>query len=348
MQAIKYLGPGSIEPVELPTPRAGPGDVLVEVKYCGICGTDVHAYSMPGIFDWELIPGHEAVGYVREVGEGVNGFAPGQRVAVGPPGDCGACYSCNTGNPNTCPSAFPNTLGIGPGTQGAYAQYVLSRFPHNELFRIPDEVSFEQAVLFDVLGVGFHAVRRSNMKVGDDVIVSGCGSIGLSVIQIARLAGACRVIAFDPDPTRRELALNAGADLALDPADAENITLVNSLFSHTGGAHVCFEAAGHPTSTQNCADLCMANGQVILIGSDSRPFPLVSAVLGPKQLNFMLSFTYTKEEILTLFRLIGSGRIDTSLYTIQTAPLSAAKEQLEGLASGSIRAARVLLTPNDN
>lgn len=348
MRAVKYHGPGNIELVEIPTPKAGAGQVLVEIKYCGICGTDIHAYSMPGIFDWELIPGHEAVGYVREIGEGVEGFAVDDRVAVGPPGDCGACYACNMGNPNTCPNAFPNTLGIGPNTQGGYAQYVLSSFPQNELFKIPEGVGFEQAVLFDVLGVGFHALRRSEMKVGDDVVVSGCGSIGLSVIQTARLAGACRLIAFDPSPERRELALLAGADYALDPADEAQVEQAKAMLAHRGGAHVCFEAAGHPASTQTCTDLCMANGQVMIIGSDNRPFPLISAALGPKQLDFKLTFTYTKEEIHTLFELIKLGRIDTSVYTTQTAPLSQVKEKLEELASGELTVARVLLTPNDN
>lgn len=347
MQALRYHGPGNVELIEIPIPQVGPGQVLVEIKYCGICGTDVHAYSLPGIFDWELILGHESVGYVREIGEGVEGFDIGDRVAVGPPGDCGGCYACNTGNPNTCPNAFPNTLGIGPNTQGAYAQYVLSKFPQNELFKIPEKVSFEQAVLFDVLGVGFHAVRRSDMKVGDDVVVSGCGSIGLATIQTAKLAGACRLIAFDPSPDRRKLAIQAGADYALDPADPVSIAVAKELLSHTGGAHVCFEAAGHPSSTQNCADLCMANGQVMIIGSDNRPFSLISADLGPRQLDFKLTFTYTKEEIHTLFELIGVGKIDTSVYTIQKAPLGQAEEMLKGLAAGGIQAARVLLTPNE-
>lgn len=347
MQAVKYHGPGNVELVEIPIPTVGPGQVLVEVKYCGVCGTDVHAYSLPGIFDWKLILGHESVGYVREIGEGVEGFTVGDRVAVGPPGDCGSCYACNTGNPNTCPNAFPNTLGIGPNTQGAYAQYVRSHFPQNELFKIPEGVEFEQAVLFDVLGVGFHAVRRSDMKVGDDVVVSGCGSIGLAAIQSAKLAGACRLIAFDPSFEKRELALQAGADYALDPTDEGQIEQARAMLAHTGGAHVCFEAAGNPASTQNCTDLCMANGQVMIIGSDNRPFPLVSAALGPRQLDFKLTFTYTKEEIHTLFNLIKLGRIDTSVYTTQKAPLRQAKEMLEGLASGQIQVARVLLTPNE-
>lgn len=124
---------------------------------------------MEGIFNWELVLGHEPVGYVEEVGEGVDFVKVGDRVAVGPPGDCGMCYSCNSGNPNTCVNGFPNTIGIGPGTQGAYAEYVLSKIPQNELFKIPDGVAFEQAVLFDVLDVGFHAVRmRQIMIIGND------------------------------------------------------------------------------------------------------------------------------------------------------------------------------------
>ncbi len=348
MKAMLYHGPGNVELTEIHKPSVGHGQVLVEVKYCGICGTDVHAYESAGIFDWELVPGHEAVGYVAEIGAGVEGFSVGDRVAVGPPGDCGDCYACNTGNPNTCPHAFPNTLGIGPNTQGAFAQYVLSKKPRNELFKIPEGVSFEQAVLFDVLGVGLHAVRRSELKVGDDVVVSGCGSIGLSVIQTAKLAGACRIIAFDPVPQRRELAAKAGADFVFDPADEASIKEAKALLAHTGGAHVCFETAGMPASTATCADLCMANGQIMVIGSDNRPYPLVSAALGPRQLDFKLSFTYTKEEILTLFRLICAGRLDTSLYTVKTAPLTDVKAQLEGLASGEIQVARVLLMPNDS
>lgn len=347
MKALIYHGVGNVELTDIPCPEASAGQVLVKVVYCGICGTDVHAYKTSGIYDWEVVPGHETVGIVAAVGEEVTGFSVGDRVAVGPPGDCGDCYACNTGHPNTCPHAFPNTMGIGPGTQGGYAEYVLSRFPKNELFKIPDEVSFEQAVLFDVLGVGLHAVRRSEMKVGDDVVVSGCGSIGLSVIQTAVLGGACRVIAFDPSEERRALALQAGADYALDPENKEDRAFARKVLSHTGGAHVCFEAAGVPTSTQTCADLCMANGQVIVIGSDNLPFPLVSAALGPRQLDFKLSFTYTKEEVHTLFRLIGANKLDTSVYSIFTAPLQDAEKMLQKLSNGELQVARVLLMPNN-
>jgi threonine dehydrogenase-like Zn-dependent dehydrogenase len=346
MKALKYNGPRDVAFIDIPKPVAGPGEVVVKVAYCGICGTDVHAYSMEGIFDWELILGHEPVGYVEEVGEGIDFVEVGDRVAMGPPGDCGKCYSCNTGNPNTCVNAFQNTAGIGPGTRGAYAEYVLSRFPQNELFKIPDNVSFEQAVLFDVMGVGFHAVRRSDMRPGDNVVVTGCGSIGLSVVQSAKLGGSNNLICFDPLETKRKLALECGADYAFDPGNEEDLVQAKEVLSHIPGAQVCFEAAGHPASLQTCLDLCMNSGQVMMIGNDGRPYELVTAALGHRQIDMKFSFVYTKEEILMLFDLIGKGVMDTKPYSIYKAPLDDAIGMLDGLADGKIEYARVLLMPH--
>lgn len=346
MRAIKYHGVHNLELVDIEKPKAGKGQALVKVAYCGICGTDVHAYNMPGIFDWELVLGHESVGIVEEVGEGVDCVAVGDRVAVGPPGDCGSCYACNTGRPNICGNAFPNTLGIGPGTQGAYAEYVLSKFPQNELFRIPEGMKLEQAVLFDVLGVGFHAVRRSEMRVGDDVVVTGCGSIGLSVVQTAKLAGAKTLIAFDLLENKRALALKAGADYALDPSDPQDVEKAKELLAHTGGAQVAFEAAGHPDSVKTCVDLTMAGGQIMLVGSDGRPYELITAAMGPMEYDLKFSFTYTKEEIHMLFDLIRSGKFGTDLYTVEKAKLEEAEEKIIQLSKGELDVARVLLTPN--
>jgi threonine dehydrogenase-like Zn-dependent dehydrogenase len=346
MKAVQYHGPHNLKFIDIPKPKAGPGQVVVKIAYCGICGTDIHAYSMAGIMDWKLILGHEAVGYVDEIGEGVTCVKGGDRVAVGPPGDCGTCYSCSTGNPNTCIHGFPNTLGIGPNTQGAYAEYVLSRFPNNELFKIPDGVSFEQAVLFDVLGVGFHAVRRSDMKVGDSVVVSGCGSIGLSVIQALKLAGPTHLIAFDPLESKRKLARAVGADYAFDPANKNDIAEAKKLFSQANGAQVCFEAAGHPSSIQTCINLCMPSGQIMLIGNDGRPYQLVTAAMGPHQYDLKFSFTYTKEEITMLFKLISLGKLNTKAYSLLKAPLDDAINKLEELATGKLEVARVLLMPN--
>ncbi|BAK46566.1 MAG: zinc-dependent alcohol dehydrogenase [Eubacterium sp.] len=344
MKAVKYHGPGELEFVEIPVPEVTDDTVLVKVRYCGICGTDVHAYKMPGIFDYELVLGHETVGVVEKTGSHVKNVHVGDRVAVGPPGDCGSCYSCNTGHPNTCANAFPETLGIGPNTQGAYAEYILSRHPQNELFLIPETVKDEQAVLFDVIGVGFHAVRKSRLKLGENAVVAGCGSIGLSAVQAAKLTGARTVIAFDVNPARRKMALQAGADYAFDATES-GIQEAKSILVHEGGAHVTYEAAGNPATMALCADLTMANGQIMVIGSDGRPYELVSAALGPRELDFQLSFTYTKEEIHMLFEMMASGMWKTDIYTTEIADLDQAIEKIEELASGKLDVARVLLKP---
>lgn len=346
MKAVKYSGVHKLELIDIEKPQITKGQVLVKILYCGICGTDVHAYNMPGIFNDELILGHEAVGIVEAVGEGVDCVAVGDRVAVGPPGDCGNCYSCNTGHPNTCANAFPNTLGIGPGTQGAYAEYVVSHFPQNELFKIPDEMEWEQAVLFDVIGVGFHAVRRSELRLGDNVVVTGCGSIGLSIIQCAKMAGARTIIAFDILESKRKLALAAGADYAFNPMNEGEVEQAHRILDYEGGAQVTFEAAGHPDSVKTCVNCTMTNGQVMLVGSDGRPFEMITAALGPMEYDLKFSFTYTKEEIHMLFDLIAQKKLDTSIYSIEKAPLSDVIEKIEQLSSGELEVARVLLMPN--
>lgn len=346
MKAIKYLGVGKLDLIDMEKPEVQSGQVLVKVLYCGICGTDIHAYHAGGIFDYELVLGHEAVGIVEEIGDDVSCVSVGDRVAVGPPGDCGNCYACNTGHPNICQNAFQNTLGIGPGTQGAYAEYVLSKYPEHELFKIPDKVTLKQAVLFDVIGVGFHAVRRSELKIGDNAVIAGCGSIGLSVIQSVKLAGAGLVIAFDLKKERRELALKAGADYAFSPEDEQHLEFVHDLLKHASGADVAFEAAGYTKSIEVCIDFLRPGGQLLVVGSDGKPYPMISARLGPKEYDFKFSFTYTREEIFSLFAMIANHKFDTSMFTMQEALLEEAEEKIKLLYSGQLNVARVLLMPN--
>ena len=345
MKAIRYNGAQNMELINIEKPKAGPGQVLVKVVYCGICGTDIHAYRTEGILSPGTIPGHEPVGIVEEVGEGVTCVKAGDRVVVGPPGDCGSCYPCNTGHPNICIHAFPNTPGIGPGTQGAYAEYVLSCFPQNQLIPVPEGMELEQAVLFDLVGVGFHAVRISELRLGDIAVVFGCGSVGLSVVQSAKLAGARMVIAFDKKASCLERALQAGADVALDPTE-ENLRKVKEEYlSHEAGAHVCFEAAGNVHALYGSIDLCMPGGQIMIIGSDPAPAQIRTAALGPMECALKFSFTYTKEEIHQLFQMIRSGMFRTEMFSVYKAPLEQAEQMIIDQIQGKLDVARVLLEP---
>jgi threonine dehydrogenase-like Zn-dependent dehydrogenase len=184
------------------------------------------------------------------------------------------------------------------------------------------------------------------MRPGDNVVVSGCGSIGLSVIQAAKLGGPNNLICFDPLESKRKLALECGADYAFDPSNEQDLEKAKAILSHIPGAQVCYEAAGHPASVQTCLDLCMSSGQVMMIGNDGRPYELVTAAVGCRQIDMNFSFVYTKEEILMLFDLIGKGRIDTKPYSLFKAPLDDAIKMLDALADGEIEYARVLLMPH--
>jgi threonine dehydrogenase-like Zn-dependent dehydrogenase len=146
--------------------------------------------------------------------------------------------------------------------------------------------------------------------------------------------------------SKRELALQCGADHAFDPANAQDVEKARQILSRVPGAQVCFEAAGHPASVQTCIDLCMGSGQVMIIGTDGRPYELVTAAVGHRQIDMKFSFVYTKEEILMLFDLIGKGMIDTKPYSIFKAPLDDAITLLDDLADGKIEYARVLLMPH--
>ncbi|MCF8095289.1 MAG: alcohol dehydrogenase catalytic domain-containing protein, partial [Desulfobacteraceae bacterium] len=183
MKAVVYKGKESISLEEKPKPEAGPGEAVVKVKYCGLCGTDLHSYLEGGIIDPGTVLGHEIVGTVDELGSGVQGWNLGDRVAVGPPGHCPEmCYQCRQGRPNICQHGFGRTAGISPNTDGGYAEYVKVSYPSHMLLKIPDNVSLEEAVLFDILGVPFHGIRRSNFRVGDKAVVLGAGAIGLSAV----------------------------------------------------------------------------------------------------------------------------------------------------------------------
>jgi threonine dehydrogenase-like Zn-dependent dehydrogenase len=249
MRAVLYEGPGRMKLVDLPQPEAGAGDVVVKISLCGICGTDVHSYMHPGILFPGTVFGHEAVGRVAETGSGVKGFTIGDRVAIGASGSCPeGCAYCRAGRSTLCVNGFPRTQGIGPGTQGAYAEYVLAHYPNRMLVRIPDGVTDEDAVLFDIFSTALHGFRRSCFKAGMNVVVVGAGAIGLSMTQILKLSGAGHITVVNRALKKREMALGFGADLALSPNEERNLAArVKALYGGLG-ADIVYECAGSPAT----------------------------------------------------------------------------------------------------
>lgn len=334
MKALLYEGLGRARIVDIPKPVASEGQVVVKVVLCGICGTDVHSYMHEGMLSPGTIFGHETVGTVAEIGSGVEGLRIGERVAVGAPGSCPErCYYCRIGRPNLCVNGFSRTLGIGPGTQGAYSEYVLARYPKRMLIKIPDGVADDDAVLFDVFSTAFHGFRRSSFKAGMNTVVVGAGAIGLSMVQILRLSGAGHITAVNRALKKRRMALEFGADLALSPTEDPDISLkVKSLYGGLG-ADIVYECAGNPTTVGLSIAMARSGGEVILVGTNPEPLSTINEIqIGQFELDVKGSFAYDEDDIRTVFMFMEKGLIKTRGMLEKKVKLEEAAEALEELS----------------
>lgn len=268
MRVAVYEGVKSIRLQERPTPQAAPGEAIVRVKYCGICGTDAHGYT-DGRWAPGTVFGHEVAGTITEIGNEVTGFKVGERVAVAPYAPCGECYFCRNGQYNICVHFYERCIGLSPANDGGFAEYVRVPFPKNMLYKLPDNVSFEDAVLVEPMAVALGMVRKSRFRIGDNVAVVGAGMVGLSGIQFLRMAGARTITAIDPLARKRDLALQLGVDLALNPAE-EGAALQKEAMAMYGGdgkgMDIVYECSGGRDAISLGLSLVKSGGQFIQVG----------------------------------------------------------------------------------
>ena len=313
MKAAVFYGIGDVRIEERPMPKAGPGQMVVKIDYCGVCGTDTEAYNH-GIIKPVIVLGHENVGTVYEVGEGVTKFKVGDKVLCGPPSYCAdGCSACKQGRPNICYYGFPSTNGIG-GPDGGMAEYMLvGDVDHTMIIPVPEGVDIKEAVLFDVICVSLHALRKSNFKFGDTVAVSGTGPIGLAAIQIAKAAGARRVLAIGTSSEKEAICKAYGADCYINAKECANLAgAVREALGSPDGADVTFECAGAQNSLLNCVFQVAKNGsQVVLVGIVGEPLNQLSlAPVIPREIDFISSFVYTPEEIEMYLDMLSAGKIN--------------------------------------
>jgi threonine dehydrogenase-like Zn-dependent dehydrogenase len=320
VKAALYENERTIRVIDRPIPQAGPGEAVVKIELCGICGTDLHIYY-EGMFPPGFVPGHENVGTIHQLGDGVEGFQIGDRVAAGPPGACGHCYYCVHGRPSLCVTAMSETNGL--SRDGGFAEYMLVRDPRQMLYPIPASVSFQDAVLTDTMATALRGIVQSAFRMGDNVVVSGCGPIGLSAVQLLKLGGARHVTALEVVEQKRALATRLGADLVLDPL-AERAPLSETICElYNGvGADVVIECAGVPESLGLCLTLVRAGGQVLNLGAGGGPLPVVPAMLAVREINLASSLAYTADEARTVLGYLADGRFTTEGMVSDIIPLA--------------------------
>lgn len=250
MKAALWYNKKDIRVEEIEEPKVTKGNVKIKVKWCGICGSDLHEYlggpifipvGQPHSLSGNVAPvvlGHEFSGEIVEVGEGVTKFKAGDRVTVEPIVACGKCPACRESKYNLCSSlGFHGLCGSG----GGLAEYTV--FPEEFIHKIPDSMSYEQAALIEPMAVALHSIRISNFKTGDTAIVLGSGPIGLATIECLKAAGAKLVVVLQRKSIRQEYAKRAGADVVLDPNEVDIAEEVKKLTNGIG-VDAAFETTG--------------------------------------------------------------------------------------------------------
>ncbi|MFC1908633.1 zinc-binding dehydrogenase [Chloroflexota bacterium] len=246
---------------EVPTPSAGSGELLLRVRATRVCGTDVNMYrgNHPGPFLPRIL-GHECAGEVVEVGNGVTGFNPGDRVGIDPLIYCGKCYFCRMGKNNLC----ENGGLMGREVNGSFAEFAI--VTPERVVKIPDAMSFDVASYLEAVGSVYHSHSMAQLLgPGASVAVIGLGSIGMLHVQFAKLAGANPVVVTDIIPWKLDLALQLGADIALNAKEEDVVEALLKLTPHHG-ADVVIEAAGVPTTIRQSYEMVRPGGEIIQFG----------------------------------------------------------------------------------
>jgi D-arabinose 1-dehydrogenase-like Zn-dependent alcohol dehydrogenase len=324
---------------EVERPRPAPGQVLVEVKACGVCASDLHVVDgvTPHGPTLPQILGHEAAGVIAEVGDEVTDWQPGDRVAILMSHPCHVCGVCLAGRHNLCPSrSIPGIDG-----NGAMAGYTLA--DTNSLVPIPLDVPFDQAAITtDAVATPYHALKRAGVGEGVALAIMGLGGLGMHAILLAKLAGAT-VIGVDIDPVNLERALEWGADEVVDASDGQPARRVRELTG--GGADRALEFVGSPKTVDQAIKSLAPGGRATIVGLTNERLQTVPISLFVSQETELVgSFGSTPQDLGELFDLLEQGRLDLSRSITATIGLSEVPDALKALETRDGHPIRTVVT----
>jgi 2-desacetyl-2-hydroxyethyl bacteriochlorophyllide A dehydrogenase len=246
----------SLEKTLIPTPD--PTQVLFKVKACGICGTDVHMINGVAPGGFPFIPGHECAGEVVAIGSEVKKIKVGDRITVDPNVGCGNCEFCQSGAIHLCKNQKP----FGVFSNGGFAEFAVIKETH--AYKITDNMTYEEGAMVEPLACCLRGIQMGKIKMGDTVLVIGVGAIGNMILQLARATGATTIIACDPLADRRQLALDMGADFAIDPINEKLPERLKALLPE--GPDVIIECAGKTKMVELAVKLVKRGGIVVAFG----------------------------------------------------------------------------------
>jgi (R,R)-butanediol dehydrogenase/meso-butanediol dehydrogenase/diacetyl reductase/L-iditol 2-dehydrogenase len=330
--------------IDVPDPAIGdPHDILVRVRAVSICGSDVHGFDgSTGRRRPPIVMGHEAAGEIVAAGNSVKDFKVGDRITFDSTIYCGRCFFCQNGDVNLCEDR--KVLGVSCDEyrrHGAFAEYV--RVPDHICYRLPGGLSYEEAAMTEPVAVAAHAFRVAAPRLDENVAVVGSGLIGLCLIQILRASISGKILALDTDAARRQKSLEAGADVALDPADPGLIEKARAETQGRGVDHA-FEAVGATGPIQTAIAIVRKGGSVVLIGNLSSKVEIPLQIIVSRQIRLHGSCAIAGEYPIAL-DLMARGKIDVKSIISKTAPLSEGQLWFDKLYNREDNLLKVVLIP---
>lgn len=344
MKALVLERYGEFTYKEVERPVAGLGEVLVRVRACAVCGSDVHGMDgSTGRRRPPLIMGHEAAGEIAALGEGVTGWQEGDRVTFDSTVYCNRCEMCRAGHVNLCASR--QVLGVSCEEyrrHGAFAEYVA--VPAYILYRLPAAVSFQQAAMVEPLAIAYHAATRTPIRPEDRLLILGVGTIGMLTLQVVKALGARQVIAVDLDQQKLDTALTKGADAAVNATAPDALQQILALTPEGRGVDLALDATGIQATVDLCLNALHLNGRVVLIGNlaPTISFPLQKVVT--RQLSLFGSCASAGEYAACL-QLIAEGRVDVDALISKAVPLSEGNQWIQRVYNREPGLNKIVLIP---
>ncbi|GIP33232.1 alcohol dehydrogenase catalytic domain-containing protein [Paenibacillus sp. J2TS4] len=350
MKAVVAYAPGDYRLETVSVPQAGPGEMVIKVEGCGICAGDVKAYggapsfwgdeTQPPYIKAPMIPGHEFIGHVVEIGEGVEGYELGDRVISEQIVPCWQCRFCNRGQYWMCEKH--DLYGFQNNVNGGMAEYM--KFTKEAInYKVPPELPLEQAILIEPYACSLHAVQRAQIQFGDFVVLSGAGTLGLGMVGAAKLSGPGTLVVLDLFDDRLELAKSFGADLVLNPKETDVVAEIKRL-TDGYGCDIYIEATGHPKSVEQGLSMIRKLGRFVEFSVFKDPVTVDWSIISDRKELDVLGSHLGPYCYPLVIDGIASGKLPTNGVVTHKLPLDRFEEGFELVQQGS-QSLKVVLIP---
>ena len=303
MKQAVMTQPGVIEYRDIARPAAGTGEVLIQVRRIGVCGSDIHVYhGLHPYTPYPVVQGHEVSGLIAEIGAGVKGFQKGDTVTFLPQVTCGTCYPCTHGMEHICESLKV----MGFQTDGAGQEF----FPilAEKVIKLPEKISLDGAALVEPVSGGVHAIRRAGGVEGKNVLVLGAGTIGNLLAQSARASGARKVMLTDVSPYKLERARQCGLDCAVNPNEVDLAQAVSGCLGPER-ADVIFEAVGVENTITNAVNIARKGSTIVVVGVFGKKPVVDLGLVQDRELTLVGTLMYQREDYDRAIEFIAAGKM---------------------------------------